>query len=725
MSDDPLTAQDARALVLGTHPDPFSVLGPHGDWLRVLAPGATRVTARCGAGAAVELQPREVSDQAPALFCARIPDLPPGRADAYRLQIHGPAGVQDTADPYAFGPLVDDESLGRWRAGDWRAVASLAPALMRIDGVPGLRCAVWAPNARRVSLVGDFNAWDPRRHPMRLRHGAGVWEFFLPGARAGDRYKFAVLGADGILRWKADPLARRSECPPQTASVVDEEGDMEWTDGDWCAARAERQQPGRPISIYEVHAGSWAGQEGEGDLWEQLGDRLPAYARALGFTHVELLPVMEHPFGGSWGYQPLSLFAPTARHGAPRGFARFVDRCHAAQVGVILDWVPSHFPEDAHGLEHFDGTALYEHADPREGHHPDWHSAIYNLGRNEVKAMLLASAQHWLTDYHIDGLRVDAVASMLYRDYSRGPGQWTPNRYGGRENLESIDFLRELTEVVRARGDGAITIAEESTAWPGVTAPVDTGGLGFDYKWNMGWMHDTLRYMQQDPVYRRYHHGDITFGLQYAFSERFILPLSHDEVVHGKGSLALKMGGDPARKLDALRAYLAFMWAHPGKKLLFMGGEIGQWREWDHRAPIPWDLLDDHGHRAVQRLVGRLNRLYRGRPALHEGDAEAWGFSWTVGDDLDNSVFAFERSAPGAAPLLAVCNFTPVSRPGYTLGASRGGSWEVLLDSGDAGAAPPSRRIAARDEPRHGRSCALTLDLPGMSTLLLAPVESP
>ncbi|WP_368642850.1 1,4-alpha-glucan branching protein GlgB [Castellaniella ginsengisoli] len=623
---------------------------------------------------------------------------------------------------HEFGPLIGEDLLARHGDGDWRAVAALAPSLTEIDGVQGLRCAVWAPNARSVALVGDFNAWDPRRHPMRLRHMAGVWEFFLPGVRGGDRYKFAVLGADGVLRWKADPLARRTESPPGTASVVHDASLLAWSDRDWCAGRAARQHPGQPISIYEVHAGSWAFQEGDGEPWEQLGERLPAYAQALGFTHVELLPIMEHPFGGSWGYQPLGLFAPAARYGTPRGFAHFVGRCHAAGVGVILDWVPSHFPEDAHGLEHFDGTPLYEHADPREGHHPDWHSAIYNLGRNEVKAMLLASAHYWLDEYHVDGLRVDAVASMLYRDYSRAPGQWIPNRYGGRENLESIDFLRELTGSVRARGDGAMTVAEESTAWPGVTKPAGEGGLGFDYKWNMGWMHDTLQYMRRDPVHRRYHHGDLAFGLQYAFSERFVLPLSHDEVVHGKGSLASKMGGEPDRRLDALRAYLAFMWVHPGKKLLFMGGEIAQWREWNHDAVVHWDLLDHPAHRGVQRLVGRLNQLYRERASLHASDADASGFSWTVGDDAENSVFAFERCAPGHAPVLAVCNFTPVPHPGYVVGASCGVLWRLLLDSGGPGGTPAApRNIPARQEPAHGRPFSLTLDLPGASTLLLAP----
>jgi 1,4-alpha-glucan branching enzyme len=723
---DPIADGDRQALVGGVHADPFAVLGPHGPWLRVLVPGALRVTVRCADGRSVELRPFNAADAPSGFFSGHVPDLEGRGPGAYSLRIHWPQATQETADPYAFGPLMDEATLARFAGGDWRAVDALAPERTQIDGISGLRCAVWAPNARRVALVGDFNTWDPRRHPMRLRHRAGVWEFFLPGAHAGERYKFAVLDRNGLVQWKADPLARRTEAPPGTASVIDAPDANIWTDAAWIERRAIRHQVRQPLSIYEVHAGSWAAPWDEGSRWEQLAERLPRYAHALGFTHVELMPIMEYPFGGSWGYQPLSLFAPTARHGTPEAFARFVDRCHASDIGVILDWVPSHFPDDPHGLSRFDGTALYEYADPREGYHPDWHSCIYNLGRNEVRAMLLASAHHWLSHYHVDGLRVDAVASMLYRDYSRAPGQWVPNRYGGRENLESIAFLRELTDSVHARHDATLTIAEESTAWPGVTADTSAGGLGFDYKWNMGWMHDTLRYVQRDPIHRRHHHGDMTFGLAYAFSEHFILPLSHDEVVHGKSALAAKMGGDPGRRLDTLRAYLAFMWAHPGKKLLFMGGEIGQWREWNHDGLIEWNLLDEPAHAGVQKLVRALNGLYADEISLHDGDTDPAGFSWTIGDDTSNSVFAFERQASGSRPVLVLCNFTPVTRSGYRVGASQHGPWRVLLDSSIPGGLPPATvaPVASRDEPAHGRPCSLELDLPGLTTLLLTPTEN-
>lgn len=715
MSRDPLSAAEREALIHGVHGDPFALLGPHDGWLRVLAPGASRVSAHLADGSLIDLQPC-----AATLFSAAVPGLQGRGPLAYRLRIHWSDRIEDINDPYAFGPLADEATLAAHAQGDWRAVQALAPALTEHEGVPGLRCAVWAPNARCVALVGDFNGWDVRRHPMRLRHRAGIWEFFLPDARPGQRYKFALLGQDGQWRWKADPWARRAELPPATASVIDDGGVHAWTDAGWMARRAAGQAPQAPISIYEVHAGSWHDPESGDCLWDQLADRLPAYAGAMGFTHVELMPIMEYPFGGSWGYQPLGMFAPTARLGPPEAFARFVDRCHAAGVGALLDWVPAHFPDDPHGLARFDGTALYEYADPREGYHPDWHSCVYNLGRNEVRAMLLASAQHWLEHYHVDGLRVDAVASMLYRDYSRAPGQWLPNRHGGRENLESIDFLRALTDSVRARGDGAITIAEESTAWPGVTAATASGGLGFDYKWNMGWMHDTLRYQQRDPIHRRHHHADMTFGLVYAFSERFILPLSHDEVVHGKGALAAKMAaGDAPARLAALRAYLAFMWAHPGKKLLFMGGEIGQWREWDHDRSVDWALLDEPGHRGVQRTVRALNQLYASLPALHAGDADPAGFAWVILDDTDNSVLAFERHAAGHAPVLAVCNFTPVRREDYRVGACRGGAWRVLLDSGADEA--PAARPRTTGQPAHGRADSLVLALPGMTTLLLTP----
>jgi len=521
---------------------------------------------------------------------------------------------------------------------------------------------------------------------------------------------------------KADPMARRSEMAPATASIVDDPAPYTWSDEDWMQGRGARQSPDAPISIYEVHAGSWAGCESGVCGWDQMADKLPGYARAMGFTHLELMPIMEHPFGGSWGYQPLGMFAPTARYGPPEAFARFIDRCHAAGIGVILDWVPAHFPDDAHGLAAFDGTSLYEYEDPREGYHPDWHTMVYNLGRNEVKAFMIASAMHWLRRFHIDGLRVDAVASMLYRDYSRQPGEWIPNRYGGRENLEAVQFLQELNDTVRAEVPDAIMVAEESTAWPGVTAPVSEGGLGFHYKWNMGWMHDTLRYLSQDPIHRRYHHHDITFGMVYAFSERFILPLSHDEVVHGKGSLLGKMPGDTQTRLANLRAYYGFMWAHPGKKLLFMGGELAQPTEWNHDATLNWNLLDHAGHLGIQRLVADLNRLYRDVPALHARDADPSGFAWTILDDQDNSVVAFLRT-DGQQQMLVVSNFTPVTRHDYRIGVPRAGRWAERLntDASHYGGSGQGNQGGAHtgDMAAHGQPQALSLTLPPLSTLFL------
>jgi len=571
-------------------------------------------------------------------------------------------------------------------------------------------------------VVGDFNGWNALRHGMRLRHTAGVWEIFLPGVAPHSRYKYQVLGADGVTTLRADPMARQAEPPPATASVVPDPAPYAWNDAAWMESRAARQGPDAPLAIYEVHAGSWLQDPAPGPLWDRLAERLPAYARALGFTHIELMPVMEYPFGGSWGYQPLGMFAPTARYGTPADFARFVDQCHAAGLGVILDWVPAHFPNDAHGLARFDGTALYEYADPREGFHPDWNTLVYNLGRTEVKAYMIASALHWLREFHVDGLRVDAVASMLYRDYSRAPGEWIPNRYGGRENLEAVDFLRELNTVVGCECPGAITVAEESTAWPGVTAPTRDGGLGFDYKWNMGWMHDTLRYMRHDPVHRRYHHHDVTFGMMYAYSERYILPLSHDEVVHGKGSLLGKMPGGHADRLAQLRLYYGYMWAHPGKKLLFMGGEIAQESEWNHDAAIDWNLLDDPARRGMQRLVGDLNHLYCELPELHRRDADPSGFAWMVGDDESNSVLAFVRT-DGQHHLLAICNFTPVARHDYRIGVPLAGKWRARLNTDDAayGGTGLAGPILAHtnEEPAHGQAQSLSLTLPPFSTLLL------
>jgi 1,4-alpha-glucan branching enzyme len=604
----------------------------------------------------------------------------------------------------------------------WQLADCLGAHVTTLQGTEGTRFAVWAPNARQVSVVGDFNQWDGRRNPMRLRPECGVWELFIPGVRAGAVYKFELIASNGdLMALKADPLARQTELPPATASVVTDPAEFEWTDGDWMAQRAGKQQADAPISIYEAHLGSWMHPQEEGSIWSTVGPRLIEHVTRLGFTHLELMPITEHPFGGSWGYQPLGMFAPSARYGTPAEFAGFVDACHQAGLALILDWVPAHFPSDPHGLAWFDGTALYEHADPKQGLHPDWNTLIYNMGRNEVRNFLLASALEWLRRYHVDGLRVDAVASMLYLDYSRELGQWTPNRHGGRENLEAVDFLRQLNTDVAQACPGAIVIAEESTAWPGVTRPASEGGLGFEYKWNMGWMHDTLRYMAQDPVHRRYHHHDMTFGMMYAYSEYFILPLSHDEVVHGKGSLVGKMPGDRWQRYANLRAYYGFMWAHPGKKLLFMGGELAQESEWNHDAQLDWGALEDGFHRGVMDLLRDLNMLYRQSPALHASDAVPEGFAWVVGDDDSNSVFAFLRRHNGQTALV-VSNMTPVPRMNYGIGVPHAGRWSERLNTdaqiyggsnvGNGGSA----QTAAT--PMHGYEQSLSLSLPPLATLI-------
>jgi 1,4-alpha-glucan branching enzyme len=657
--------------------DPFGYLGRHEDVVRTYQPGAS----------AVEIIARKtrrrlatLSQTAAGLFEGQFKSVTP-----YALRITWPEGVQETEDVYRFGPVLSQDALCEIARGEpSRLVERLGAAPQRLEEIDGVAFSVWAPNARRVSLIGDFNSWDGRRHPMRLRHDVGVWELFVPRLGPGARYQFEIEGADGVVRRKADPLARASEAPPATASIVAPLLEHAWQDEAWMAKRADRHHPGAPISIYEIHAGSWKRPWDCQTLhdWDTLGDHLIPYVTGLGFTHVQLMPIMEHPFGGSWGYQPLGQFAPSARYGSAQALARFVDRCHQAGLGVILDWVPAHFPNDAHGLERFDGTALYEHADPREGFHPDWNTLIYNLGREEVATFLIASAIHWLDRFHIDGLRVDAVASMLYRDYSRKTGEWTPNIHGGRENLESIAFLRRLNAEVARRFPSAITIAEESTAWPGVTAPVDQGGLVFSYKWNMGWMNDTLRYMHRDPVHRGWHGDDLGFGLTYAFSERFVLPLSHDEVVHGKGSLISKMPGDRWRQFANLRALLAMMWAHPGKKLLFMGGEFGQWREWDHDRDLDWSLVQEADHGGLQRLIGDLNRIYRAEGALHHTDADPRGFSWIAENHDQDGVFVFERrSFHGGAPMIIAVNMTPEPRHGRRVSAPLAGRWDEILNT--------------------------------------------
>ncbi|UVK84994.1 1,4-alpha-glucan branching protein GlgB [Pseudomonas sichuanensis] len=725
-----LRQRDLDALASATHADPFAVLGPHpdgagGQFIRAFLPNAlsVRLLARDGGHVLAEMQQQRL----PGLFTAHINDAQP-----YLLQIGWAGGEQVTEDPYSFGPQLGDMDMYLFSEGNHRDLSGRFGAQpTQADGIDGVCFSVWAPNARRVSVVGDFNNWDGRRHPMRLRHSAGVWELFVPRLGVGETYKFEVLGAEGVLPLKADPLARATELPPSTASKVAGALAHDWRDEQWMAQRAQRHAYNAPLSIYELHAGSWrcelddTGEVARFYNWRELAERLVPYVQELGFTHIELMPIMEHPFGGSWGYQPLSLFAPTSRYGTAEDFAFFIDACHQGGIGVILDWVPAHFPTDEHGLARFDGTALYEYDNPLEGFHQDWNTLIYNLGRNEVRGFMLASALHWLKHFHIDGLRVDAVASMLYRDYSRKAGEWVPNRHGGRENLEAIDFIRHLNGVAAHEAPGALIIAEESTAWPGVSQPTQQGGLGFAYKWNMGWMHDTLHYIQNDPIHRTYHHNEMSFGLIYAYSEHFILPISHDEVVHGKHSLIDKMPGDRWQKFANLRAYLAFMWAHPGKKLLFMGCEFGQWREWNHDSQLDWYLLQYPEHQGVQRLVGDLNRLYREEPALHEQDCQPQGFQWLIGDDAHNSVYAWLRWSSHGEPLLVVANFTPVPREGYRIGVPFGERWQELLNS-DAGLYAGSNvgnlgAVASDDIASHGQPLSLALNLPPLGVLVMKP----
>ena len=710
------------SLLAARHGDPFSLLGPHhgpeGLVVRCFAPRAEQVEIVGRASGLVLARMARV--HADGLWSALL-----ASDDAYLLRIVSNGETIETEDPYAFGPILGDldlHLLGEGRHLDYAGV--MGAHVMAVDGIDGVRFTVWAPNARRVSVVGPFNGWDGRCHPMRRRGIGGIWELFIPRIGVGVAYKYELIGPWGeLLPLRADPCAWAAEVPPATASIVADPHPT-WSDSGWLAGRAARQAADAPISIYEVHATSWLPASEGGNIgWDDLADRLVAYASAMGFTHLELMPVMEHPFGGSWGYQPLGQFAPQARLGPTEGFGRFVDRCHRSGIGVLLDWVPAHFPTDAHGLARFDGTALYEHEDPREGFHQDWNTYIFNLGRHEVRNFMIGSALHWLEFWHVDGLRVDAVASMLYRDYSRKDGEWIPNQYGGRENLESISFLQDLSRAVRARVPGAILVAEESTAFPGVTRPADEGGLGFDFKWNMGWMHDTLHYFEEAPVHRRWHHGEISFGLVYAFSERFVLPLSHDEVVYGKGSMIGKMPGDAWQRFANLRAYYGFMWGHPGKKLLFMGGEIAQEREWNHDRGLDWFSLDDPARQGVQRLVADLNHTYRHHRALHARDAEPDGFRWVVLHDADQSVYAWLRTAPEAPPALVVCNLTPVPRHEYRLGVPEPDFWSEIINT-DAGGYGGSNignngGVHAVDVPSHELPHSVSLTLPPLSTLIL------
>ena len=628
--------------------------------------------------------------------------------------------------PDAFAPQVSEFDRQVWGEGNhWHAHEFLGAHPRTVDGVAGTLFATWAPQAARVGVVGDFNGWDGRHHAMR-QHPGGVWEIFVRDVGAGALYKFEIRGADGTLRQKADPFARHMELRPRTASIVLGPSSHAWTDERWLAGRARRDWLQAPLAIYELHAGSWQRHpDGRWLSYRELADRLVPYVKQLGFTHIELLPVMEHPFDGSWGYQTLGYFAPTSRFGTPDDFRALVDRCHAEGIGVLLDWTPAHFPSDEHGMARFDGAPLYEYGDPRRGQHPDWGTLVFDYGRPEVRNFLLASALCWLDSFHIDGLRVDAVASMLYLDYSRRAGEWAPNRHGGRENLEAIQFLQQLNSVVHERHPGAMVIAEESTAWPQVTRPTWVGGLGFSMKWNMGWMHDTLRYLALDPVHRQYHHNDLTFGLLYAHSENFVLPLSHDEVVHGKGSLIDKMNGDAWRKFAHLRLLLAYQWTYPGKKLLFMGQEFAQRREWSEERALDWDLLDHAAHRGVQQLVGDLNRLYVERVALHRGDFSADGFEWIDCHDAVQSVLTYLRR-DGAEFLAVALNFTPVPRQGYRIGVPAPGRYRECLNT-DAEAYGGSNvgnlgEVRAVAEPWMGRPYSVILTLPPLAAVVLEQV---
>jgi 1,4-alpha-glucan branching enzyme len=623
--------------------------------------------------------------------------------------------------------LTDFDLFLHGKGTHYRIYEKLGAHLLEEDGKKGAYFAVWAPNAQHVSVIGSFNNWEAWVHPMTAVGNSGIWERFIPGVKAGDQYKFEVQGPSGFWAQKADPYAFYAEMRPRTASVVYDLGGYHWNDSPWMDQRVQMKWHEKPVSVYEVHLGSWKRQDGWRWLsYRELADQLIPYVKEMGYTHIELMPIAEHPFDGSWGYQTGGYYAPTSRFGSPDDFRYFVDRCHQEDLGVILDWVPAHFPKDAHGLGYFDGTHLYEHSDPRQGEHMDWGTLIFNYGRSEVSGFLLSNAAFWAREYHIDGLRVDAVASMLYLDYSRKEGQWIPNRHGGRENLEAIEFIKHFNSMMHSEFPGFLTFAEESTAFPQVSHPVDFGGLGFDFKWNMGWMNDTLKYFSKDPIHRKYHQGDLTFSMIYAFSENFILPFSHDEVVHGKASLLDKMPGDFWQKFANMRLLFAYMFAHPGKKLLFMGCEIGQWREWDAATSLDWNLLDYEPHRKLKTLVAKLNRLYTGEAALYDIESSWEGFDWIDFHDAESSVVSFLRKGRDPQEIIvSILNLTPTPRPGYRIGLPQAGNWKVILNTdasvyGGSDAGPGEEAVYdAHHLPWHGKGCSIQLDLPPLGVLML------
>ncbi len=719
-------------MAAGTCDDPFAVLGRHETRLggrpavvvRTLQPSASQVGLVTPDG----VTPMERRRSA-GLFEATLPFSGSLADFAYRFRVHEGSSVREIVDPYQFSQVLSDFDLHLFSEGThYRAWEKLGSHRATIDGITGVHFAVWAPNAQRVSVVGDFNRWDGRVHVMRRLVPSGVWEIFIPDLPDGACYKYEVRTAAGHLLEKADPYAQRFEVPPNSASIIWTEGRYEWGDAGWLHDRPSfGAWHERPMSIYEVHLGSWrrVPEESKRSLtYRELADTLVPYVREMGFTHIELMPVMEHPFTGSWGYQVIGFFAPTSRHGTPDDFRYFVDQCHRHGVGVILDWVPGHFPKDQHGLAQFDGTSLYEHADPRKGEHMDWGTLIFNYGRTEVRTFLMSSALFWLEEFHIDGLRVDAVASMLYLDYSRRAGEWIPNQYGGRENLEAVSFLQQLNTETHGRVPGTITVAEESTAWPAVSRPTWVGGLGFTYKWNMGWMHDILEYVKEDPVHRRWHHGQITFSMLYAFTENFVLPFSHDEVVHGKRAMLDKMPGDIWQKHATLRTLYGYMFGHPGKKLLFMGCEFGQWWEWNVDTSLDWHVLDEPLHRGLRKWVQDLNHTYQREASLHQVDFEPAGFSWIDCNDSDNSVISMIRRARDPRDFtVMLANFTPVPRPGYRIGVPEGGWYRELLNSDGATYGGSNMGngggVLADDQPSHGFAHSISVTVPPLGFVLL------
>ncbi|MDR4482780.1 MAG: 1,4-alpha-glucan branching protein GlgB [Nitrospirales bacterium] len=732
----PTLSNRFQRLVSATEWDPFSVLGPHrgestessGVCIRAFLPEAAEVAVLPGSNGDTPIPMRLVH---PAGVFEAQWERPLGTDYQFRI-VDRQGKASQRHDPYAFLPLISDFDLHLFGEGKlYKAYEQLGAQVCTHQGVQGVNFAVWAPNAKRVSVVGDFNEWDGRRHPMRSRGGGGIWELFIPDMHDSAVYKFEILPQNGDAPFlKADPYASSAELRPKTASVVRDLSGYEWRDGEWMAARQTCDPLAQPWSIYEVHLGSWRRVPEEGSRWltySELAQTLIPYLKDMGFTHIELMPVTEHPFDGSWGYQATGYFAPTSRFGTPAQFMAFVDFCHQAGIGVLMDWAPAHFPEDPHGLAWFDGTNLYDHSDPRLGFHPEWNSRIFNYGRTEVKNFLINSALSWFDRYHIDGLRVDAVASMLYLDYARKSGEWIPNKFGGRENLEAVEFLKDLNAVAHQEHPGIVMIAEESTAWPGVSRPTYVGGLGFTFKWNMGWMHDTLDYFSLDPIYRRYHQHNVTFGLVYAFTENFVLPLSHDEVVHGKKSLLDKMPGDDWQRFANLRALYGHMWGHPGKKMLFMGCEIGQWWEWNHDDSLQWHLLEYDRHRGLQRYVGDLNRLYASQPALHQVDYDWTGFQWIDLHDSDHSTLTYFRRAKDPSDIVVcVLNLTPVPREAYRMGVPTAGYYRELLNSdseayggsnmGNAGG------VQAEDLPWHGQPFSVVITLPPLAAVFFKPV---